>query len=320
MEAAGKSVCVTGAGGFVASWLVKLLLSRSNYTVVRGTVRDPDASKNAHLKALEGAGERLQLLKADLLDYDSVASAVAGCEGVFHVASPVPSGRSSNPEVEVIGPDVTGTANVLKACYEAKVGRVVVVSSIAAVSNNPNWPKGKAFDENSWSDEEYCRKNEDWYNLSKTLAEREAFAYAAKTGLDVVTICPSLVLGPLMQSTINASSKILHNYFKGEHDTVENRLRNIVDVRDVVDALLMAYEKPEASGRYICSSHPIKVSDMINILKNLYPTYPYPKNFVEVEGNVNNSEKLQKLGWTFRPIEDTLRDSVESYKTFGLLN
>jgi len=320
MEAAGKTVCVTGAGGFVASWLVKLLLSRGQY-MVRGTVRDPGASKNAHLKALDDAGERLQLLKADLLDYNNVASAVSGCEGVFHVASPVPSGRSSNPEVEVIGPAVTGTANVLKACYEAKVGRVVVVSSIAAVSNNPNWPKGKAFDEDSWSDEEYCRKNEDWYNLSKTLAEREAFAYAEKTGLDVVAICPSLVLGPLMQSTINASSKILLNYFKGDRDTVENRLRNIVDVRDVTDALLLAYEKPEASGRYICSSHPIKVSDMISILKNLYPTYPYPQNFVEVEENfVYNSEKLQKLGWTFRPIDETLRDCVESYKAFGFLN
>ncbi|CAN6216274.1 unnamed protein product, partial [Urochloa humidicola] len=93
MEAAGKSVCVTGAGGFIASWLVKLLLSRGQYAV-RGTVRDPGASKNAHLKALEGAGERLQLIKTDLLDYNSVSSAVAGCEGVFHVASPVPSGRS----------------------------------------------------------------------------------------------------------------------------------------------------------------------------------------------------------------------------------
>jgi hypothetical protein len=60
------------------------------------------ASKNAHLKALEGARERLQLLKADLLDYNSIASAVAGCEGVFHVASPVPSGRSSNPEVNLL--------------------------------------------------------------------------------------------------------------------------------------------------------------------------------------------------------------------------
>jgi nucleoside-diphosphate-sugar epimerase len=56
-------------------------------------------AKNAHLKVLEGAGERLQLVQADLLDYDSVASAVVGCEGVLHVACPVPSGRSTNPEV-----------------------------------------------------------------------------------------------------------------------------------------------------------------------------------------------------------------------------
>lgn len=274
--AARKSVCVTGAGGFIASWLVKLLLSRGHHAV-RGTVRDPGDGKNAHLKVLEGAEERLQLVKADLLDYDSVASAVAGCEGVFHVASPVPSSRSNNPEAEVIAPAVTGTLNVLKACYEAKVKRVVMVSSVAAVAVNPNWPKGKAFDEESWSDEDLCRKNADWYFLSKTLAEREAFAYAAKTGLDIVTICPSLVIGPLMQSTVNSSSKILLNYFKGEHETVENKLRNIVDVRDVANALLFTYENTEASGRYICSSSPIKVSDMINILKTLYPTYTYPK-------------------------------------------
>ncbi|AQL04877.1 Cinnamoyl-CoA reductase 1-like [Zea mays] len=320
MEAVGKSVCVTGAGGFIASWLVKLLLCRGQYKV-RGTVRDPGASKNAHLKVLEGAGERLQLVKADLLDYSSVASAIAGCEGVFHVASPVPSGRSSNPEVEVIGPAVTGTTNVLKACYEAKVGRVVVVSSCAAVYANPNYPKGKVFDEDCWSDEAYCRKNEDWYFVSKTLAEREAFAYAAKTGLDVVTICPSLVFGPLMQPTVNSSSKIILKYFTGDRETVENILRNMVDVRDVADALLLAYEKPEASGRYICSSHAIKVADMINILKTLYPSYPYPKNFVEDDDNsVYSSEKLQKLGWSFKPIEESLRDTVESYKAFGILN
>lgn len=60
---------------------------------------------------------------------------------------------------------------------------------------------------------------QDWYYLSKTVAEREAFAYAAKTGLDIVTICPSLVIGPLMQSTVNASSKVLINYFKGNRVT-----------------------------------------------------------------------------------------------------
>lgn len=55
--------------------------------------------KNAHLTALEGSGERLQLVKADILDYSSVESAIAGCEGVFHVASPVPYGKPSDPEV-----------------------------------------------------------------------------------------------------------------------------------------------------------------------------------------------------------------------------
>jgi len=181
-------------------------------------------SKNAHLLALEGAGERLQLVKADMLDYSSVAAAVAGCEGVFHVASPVPSGQSSNPEkknhlvqADVIAPAVTGTLNVLKACKEAELKRVVVVSSVSAVFNNPNWPNGKAFTEDSWSDEEYCRTNEEWYFLSKTLAEHEAFVYAAKTGLDIVTICPSLVIGLLMQRTVNTSVKVFLSIKGGEH-------------------------------------------------------------------------------------------------------
>ncbi|CAN6283031.1 unnamed protein product, partial [Urochloa humidicola] len=195
---------------------------------------------------------------------------------------------------EIVAPAVTGTLNVLKACYEAKVNRVVLVSSITAVANNPNWPSGKVFDEESWSDEEYCRKNEDWYYLSKTVAEREAFAYAAKTGLDIITVCPSLTLGPLMQPTINSSSKFLLNYFKGDRETVENRLRHLVDVRDVAAALLLAYETQEASGRYICVSSPIELSEMINILKTLYPTYTYPKRF-----RISGLEVLQLI-----PIEE----------------
>ncbi|KAF8662443.1 hypothetical protein HU200_056029 [Digitaria exilis] len=315
-----STVCVTGAGGFLASWLVKLLLSTGRYNV-RGTVRDPGVGKNAHLTALEGSGERLQLVKADILDYSSVESAIAGCEGVFHVASPVPYGKPSDPEADLIAPAVTGTQNVLKACKEAKVKRVVVVSSVAAVFNNPNWPKGKAFTEDSWSDEEYCRKNEDWYFLSKTLAEHEAFAYAANTGLDVVTICPSLVIGPLLQHTVNASVKLFLSYMKGDQETVQNGFKNLVDVRDVADAILLAYENPQASGRYLCNSSPIRISDITNMLKSTFPSYNYPKNFVDVQGgNTYNTEKIQKLGWTYRPMEETLRDSFECYQDFGILN
>ena len=83
----GQIVCVTGAGGFIASWLVKLLLEKG-YTV-RGTVRNPDDQKNAHLKQLDGANERLSLYSADLLDFESLKAAIMGCDGVFHTASPV---------------------------------------------------------------------------------------------------------------------------------------------------------------------------------------------------------------------------------------
>ncbi|CAN6483281.1 unnamed protein product [Victoria cruziana] len=83
----GKVVCVTGASGYIASWLVKLLLERG-YTV-RATVRDPDdPKKTEHLRALEGASERLHLFKADLLEEGSFGAVVSGCEGVFHTASP----------------------------------------------------------------------------------------------------------------------------------------------------------------------------------------------------------------------------------------
>jgi len=154
--ATAMTVCVTGAGGFVGSWLVQRLLAAGRYTV-HGTVRDPGNfsryaaaqrfqpwiniieqqfllsiyrvllvlvnehgraielahvtagdrfsidlcagdAKNAHLAALDGAGERLRLFRADLLDCGSLAAAVAGCDGVFHVACPVPDYPIADPE------------------------------------------------------------------------------------------------------------------------------------------------------------------------------------------------------------------------------
>ncbi|WOL19242.1 cinnamoyl-CoA reductase 1 [Canna indica] len=277
--------------------------------------------KNAHLKNLENSSENLQLFKADMLDYDSVALAIAGCEGVFHVACPVPNRKVPNPEVEVIAPAVTGTLNVLKACSEAKVKRVVVVSSVVAVSLNPHWPQDKIKDELCWSDAEYCRKTENWYYLSKTLAEREALDYAEKSGLDVVTLCPSLIIGPLLQPTVNSSSLYLINLLKGVRSTVENRHQNIVDVRDAADALLLVYEEKKTSGRHICSPHKVKMCDLVDMLRNLYPQYKYPENIVEVEEGFGlHSEKLKNLGWKWRTLEDTLIDSIEYYQAAGLLD
>ncbi|XP_062164629.1 cinnamoyl-CoA reductase 1-like [Alnus glutinosa] len=321
MAAQKGSVCVTGAGGFVASWLVKLLLSKNYF--VHATVRQPGDAKYAHLSNFENASENLRLLKADLLDYNSIHSAVEGCIGVFHVASPVPSTSTvPNPEVEVIEPAVKGTLNVLKASLEAKVKRVVVVSSSAAVFKNPSWPKDQVMDETCWSDKEYCRTTKNWYCLSKTEAESQALEFAKRNGLDVVTVCPTLVLGPILQPTVNASSLVLIRLLKEGYESVENKVRPIVDVRDVAEALILVYEKPEAEARYICTAHTTTEKGLVDMLKSIYPHYNYPKNFIEVqeEGVRLSSEKLQSLGWSYRPLKETLIDSVESYREARLLD
>ncbi|GLU00123.1 hypothetical protein SLE2022_175150 [Rubroshorea leprosula] len=65
--------------------------------------------------------DNLKLFKENLLDYDSLYSAIEGCCGVFHVASPLPTTAVQNPEVELIEPAVKGTLNVLKASLAAGV-------------------------------------------------------------------------------------------------------------------------------------------------------------------------------------------------------
>ncbi|KAI6698598.1 hypothetical protein NL676_018717 [Syzygium grande] len=91
---AERKLCVTGAGGFLASWVVKILLSKGY--IVHGTVRDPSDAKYAHLKKLDKASQKLKPFRADLLDYDSLLSAIEGCCGVLHVACPVPPSSVSN--------------------------------------------------------------------------------------------------------------------------------------------------------------------------------------------------------------------------------
>ncbi|PQM34849.1 cinnamoyl-CoA reductase 2 [Prunus yedoensis var. nudiflora] len=284
-----EKVCVTGAGGFVASWVVNLLLSKDY--VVHGTVRQPGASKYAHLNKLEKASENLKLFKADLLDYDSLRSAVEGCSGVFHVASPAVL-SVTDPDQELLEPAVKGTLNVLKACVEAKVKRVVVVSSIAAIVMNPDWPKGQVKDETCWSVPEYMKTTKKWYYLSKTEAESQALEFGKRNELEVVTVCPSVVLGPILQSTLNLSSSLL-------------------------------VATSEAGERYICTSHEIGVEEVVEkYLRPAYPNYNYPNNLTHTEEEKEHlsSEKLQRLGWTFRPVDETLIDSIESYRKAGIVD
>jgi nucleoside-diphosphate-sugar epimerase len=64
------------------------------------------------------------------------------------------------------------------------------------------------------------------------------------------------------------------DFSAGAHE-VKIKTRNFVDVRDVAEALILVYETPEVSGRYVCNSHAMKVSEVIDLLKSMYPTYKF---------------------------------------------
>uniref|UniRef100_A0A1J3EA39 Cinnamoyl-CoA reductase 1 n=2 Tax=Noccaea caerulescens TaxID=107243 RepID=A0A1J3EA39_NOCCA len=319
----GKVVCVTGASGYIASWLVKFLLSRG-YTV-KASVRDPsDPKKTQHLLSLEGAKERLHLFKADLLEEGSFDSAIDGCEGVFHTASPFYH-DVKDPQAELIEPAVKGTLNVLNSCAKASsVKRVVVTSSTAAVVYNgkPRTPDVTA-DETWFSDAEFCKASKLWYNLSKTLAEEAAWKFAKEKGLDMVTINPAMVIGPLLQPTLNTSAAAILNFINGAK-TFANAAFGWVNVKDVANAHIQAYEVPSANGRYCLVERVTHHSEIVNILRELYPNLQLPERCVDENPYVPtyqvSKEKTKSLGIEYIPLEVSIKETVESLKEKGFIH
>lgn len=316
MDGQGKVVCVTGASGYIASWLVKLLLQRG-YTV-KATVRDPnDPKKTEHLLALEGAKERLHLFKANLLEEGSFDSVVDGCDGVFHTASPVVL-IVDDPQAQLIDPALKGTMSVLGSCAKVpSVKRVVVTSSMASVAFNGKPLAPDVLVDESWfSDPVFCEKSKLWYMLSKTLAEEAAWKFAKENGIDMVTINPGWVIGPLLQPTLNLSVEEVLKLLKG--DTFPNKTHRWVDVRDVAMAHIQAYELPMARGRYCLVGSILHCSETMKILRKLYPALNLPEKCADEKPYeptyMVSQEKTKSLGIGFTPLEVTLKDTVESLR------
>ncbi|XP_010493007.1 PREDICTED: cinnamoyl-CoA reductase 1 isoform X2 [Camelina sativa] len=319
----GKVVCVTGASGYIASWLVKFLLSRG-YTV-KASVRDPsDPKKTQHLVSLEGAKERLHLFKADLLVEGSFDSAIDGCQGVFHTASPFYI-DVKDPQVELIDPAVKGTLNVLNSCAKASsVKRVVVTSSMAAVCYNgkPCTPD-VTVDETWFSNPELCEASKMWYVLSKTLAEDAAWKLAKEKGLEIVTINPAMVIGPLLQPTLNTSAAAILNLINGAK-TFPNASFGWVNVKDVANAHIQAFEVPSANGRYCLVERVVHYSEVVSILHELYPNVPLPERCVDENPHAPtyqvSKEKIKSLGIDYVPLQVSIKETVESLKEKGFVH
>ncbi|KAG6713509.1 hypothetical protein I3842_05G157100 [Carya illinoinensis] len=320
---AEKVVCVTGASGYIASWLVKLLLQRG-YTV-NASVRDPnDPKKTEHLLMLDGAKERLHLFKADLLEEGSFDSLVDGCEGVFHTATPVYL-SANNPQAELIEPAVKGTLNVLRSCAKvSSVKRVVITSSMAAVVYNgkPLTPD-VLVDETWFSDPAFCEESKLWYMLSKTLAEKAAWEFSKENGIDMVAMHPGWVSGPLLQPIINTSLEPFLKLAKGA-ESIPFMSPRWVDVRDVANAHILAFENPSASGRYCLVGRVLQFFEFVKLMHELFPDINIPEKCGDdhpfASSYMVSRERAESLGLNFTPVEVTLKDTFESLRASNFFN
>lgn len=163
-----EPVCITGANGFIGSWLVQTLLDHG-YTTIHATIYP--GSSTSHLYTLPGASRAtLVFHEADLLDAQAISKAIEGCSGVFHVASPCSLEDPLDPQKELLDPAVKGTLNVLEAAKRFGVRRVILTSSISAMVPNPSWDDGKVLDESSWTDIDYCKSRQVNFLFSFTIS------------------------------------------------------------------------------------------------------------------------------------------------------
>ncbi len=341
-------VLVTGGNGYIASWLVTYLLQDGHD--VHATVRDPsNDTKVGHLKqAADESDGKLTLFAADLLDESAFDEAMAGCELVFHTASPFVLSGIKDPQKDLVDPAVQGTRNVLESANRVStVQRVVLTSSVVSIYGDAvdiRNADGDVFTDADWNTTSSLSHQP--YSFSKVEAERAAWEVAgAQDRWDLVVINPGFVLGP---SLTTASSSATMTTMK---QLVDGTMRmgapplelGVVDARDVAQAHIKAGYTPDAHGRYICVSRSMTMLEMGRALaaefgrRYAFPTRTLPKAAVwlgaptagltrkYVAGNMghplrfDNRRAREDLGVDFRPTETTVVEHFQQLIDDGIV-
>ncbi len=329
---------VTGASGYIASWIVRYLLERGES--VSGTVRSmADMAKITHLLDLKKQyPDRLNLFEADLRKKESFRRAMEDCTVVIHTASPFFITKIKDPQKDLILPALEGTRNVLTLAGEyPAIRRIVVTSSVAAIYSDAAdiyRAKKNRFDESQWNTVSDEKHNP--YQYSKVLAEREAWKIAeAQAQWKLAVINPGFVLGPSLSKRVDSTSiDTMRSLINGKFRTGAPDLYfGVVDVRDVAMAHILAATQGDAAGRHILVGHGVSVLDMARLLRENFPKMPIPKTSVPkfllylvgplmgfswkfinlnygIEYTFDNSRSL-RLGVKYHPLKETLVDHAE---------
>ena len=333
------TVLVSGGSGYIAGFLIRQLVAEG--WNVHTTVRHLD--REASVRQLLAVDDRrLKFFAADLTADAGWAEAMSGCSHVAHVASPVPAGVPKNAD-ELIVPARDGALRALRAARAAGVRRFVMTSSVAAVS----YGRGRGvhhFTEADWTDP--ARPGTTPYIQSKTLSERAARDWVAREGggLEFCTINPSVVLGPVWSRDYSSSVIILKKLLDGSLRACPDIGFGVVDVRDVADLHVRALTATGLAGeRFIASGRFMKMLEIASVLRNdlgaqahRVPTRTVPDWLVRLLamfnplaravvgelGSIRNQDASHAkavLGWSTRPVEESVVDAARSLLALGLV-
>ncbi|EGW34845.1 uncharacterized protein SPAPADRAFT_57937 [Spathaspora passalidarum NRRL Y-27907] len=326
------AVFVSGANGFIAQHIVKLLIDK-NYIVI-GSVRSP--VKGDELVANINSPNFSYVVVPDIGvsgAFDEALKAHPEVTVFVHTASPFRF-DISDIEKELLTPAIEGTKNALQSVqkYAPQVTNVVVTSSFAAIGAFRQYEDpSKIFTEADWNPitwEASLDNAGDGYLGSKKFAEQAAWDYVKteKPNFKLTTVNPPYVFGPQAfpiknKKESNTSSEVVNALLKlSPSSKIPETHHLFVDVRDVAAAHISAFENPEAAGkRLFLASAPWSSQGIVNIirknfteLKNIPVGEPWKDNlYRSATYKFNNSKTIETLKVELLPLDTSIIDSVQ---------
>lgn len=273
-------VLVTGANGFLGSWVTKALVKEGHdvYALVR---------PKADLAELDGVD--CKYLHGDVTDVHTMLTNFAGMDSVFHLAGVIAYKKNQRALMEKV--NVQGTANVVSVCREHKVRRLVYLSSVAAIG--AGFTQNEIFTEAST----YNIENLDLgYFQTKHEAEKIVKRACDKGEIDAVIINPSTIYGA--GDAKKGSRKMQLKVAQGKLKFFTSGGVNVVAAEDVVDGILKAWKQGRSGERYILAGENILIKDLFRMIAEeagvTPPTHQLPNALLHGVGAVGDF--LEKMG------------------------